>query len=665
MNPQLQLMLQQAIQAFQSGNLDRADSILKKVIQADSKNLPALHVLGLIKASQANYREAADFLGRAARIHPNDASIQYNLAKALIDCGLDNASIPHHQKAVELAPNNPEAWLNYGKTVTKLNRYDEALVLYDKALSLNPNYSEAALNKGVTLKELNRYEEAIECAEFALKINPNFAEAWTNMGVVLKQLKRYDQAIFCFDRALAVKSDIEWVYGDLLHTKMKICSWNNLEKDIKNLTDKIYAQFKVAQPFALLSLTDDALLHKKASEIYAQDKYPVNLSLGPILKHPKKEKIRLGYFSPDFRDHAVALLTAELFEIHDRSRFEVFAFSLRRGQDTDAVKIRLKKGFDTFIDAENMSDLEIAQLARKLEIDIAIDLAGCTQYSRTGIFSYRTAPIQVNWLGYAGTIGANFIDYIIADSTIIPESNQQFYSEKVVHLPHTYMVDDSKRISSSKVFTKQECCLPENSFVFCCFNNDYKFNKKILESWSRILLRVEDSVLWISENNEQFKLNIKSEFEKLDIDSSRIIFAQRIDLMADHLARYALADLFLDTYPYNAHTTALDSLKAGIPVITKLGQSFASRVASSLLRAVDLSELITTTQEEYEALAIGLATSPNRLSSIKQKLVNKRLDAPLFDTALFAGGLESSYIKMYDRYQADLPPEHIYIKTES
>ena len=661
MNPQLQLMLQQAIQAFQSGNLDRADSILKKVIQADSKNLPALHVLGLIKASQANYREAADFLGRAARIHPNDASIQYNLAKALVDCGSDNASIPHHQKAVELAPNNPEAWLNYGKTVTKLNRYDEALVLYDKALSLNPNYSEAALNKGVALKELNRYEEAIECAEFALKINPNLAEAWTNMGVALRQLKRYDQAIFCFDRALAVKSDIDWVYGDFLHTKMKVCSWNNLEEDIKKLADKIHSQFKIIQPFALLSLTDDALLHKKASEIYAQDKYPVNLSLGPILKHPKKEKIRLGYFSPDFRDHAVALLTAELFEIHDRSRFEVFAFSLRRGQDNDAVKIRLKKGFDTFIDAENMSDLEIAQLARKLEIDIAIDLAGCTQYSRTGIFSYRTAPIQVNWLGYAGTIGTKFIDYIIADSTIIPESNQHFYSEKVVHLPHTYMVDDSKRIASSKVFTKEECCLPENSFVFCCFNNDYKFNKKILESWSRILLRVEDSVLWISENNEQFKLNIKSEFEKLDIDSSRIIFAQRIDLMADHLARYALADLFLDTYPYNAHTTALDSLKAGIPVITKLGQSFASRVASSLLRAVDLSELITTTQEEYEALAIGLATSPNRLSSIKQKLVNKRLDAPLFDAALFAGGLESSYIKMYDRYQADLQPDNIII----
>ena len=661
MDAKLKVMLQHAIKDFQSGNFERAGSILKMILQTDIKSADTIFDLGVSYAETRRLTEALTIFYCLQPYKNDDVMIPYNLGLIHSLQGMYQLALEAYNLALKIQPEDIATLINKGAIYNEIKEFSLALKVLDYAIQLNQNYPEAYSNKANALNGLKRYDEAIVNYDKALSLRPDFADSYVNKANTLIDLKRYDESIAHYEKALILNTNIDWVYGDLLHTKMKICSWNNLEKDIKNLTDKIYAQFKVAQPFALLSLTDDALLHKKASEIYAQDKYPVNLSLGPILKHPKKEKIRLGYFSPDFRNHAVALLTAELFEIHDRSRFEVFAFSLRRGQDTDAVKIRLKKGFDTFIDAENMSDLEIAQLARKLEIDIAIDLAGCTQYSRTGIFSYRTAPIQVNWLGYAGTIGANFIDYIIADSTIIPESNQQFYSEKVVHLPHTYMVDDSKRISSSKVFTKQECCLPENSFVFCCFNNDYKFNKKILESWSRILLRVEDSVLWISENNEQFKLNIKSEFEKLDIDSSRIIFAQRIDLMADHLARYALADLFLDTYPYNAHTTALDSLKAGIPVITKLGQSFASRVASSLLRAVDLSELITTTQEEYEALAIGLATSPNRLSSIKQKLVNKRLDAPLFDTALFAGGLESSYIKMYDRYQADLQPDNIII----
>jgi predicted O-linked N-acetylglucosamine transferase (SPINDLY family) len=308
-----------------------------------------------------------------------------------------------------------------------------------------------------------------------------------------------------------------------------------------------------------------------------------------------------------------------------------------------------------------MSDSEIAELSRKLQIDIAVDLGGHTKDSRTGIFSYRAAPIQVNWLGYPGTIGANFIDYIVADKTIIPDESRQFYFEKVISLPDTYMVDDSKRIPSSRIFTKKECGLPENAFVFCCFNNNYKFNPQVLDGWSRILLAAKNSILWISENNEYFRSNITIEFEKRGVDHTRINFAQREGLMADHLARYALADLFLDTYPYNAHTTTVDALKAGVPVLTLKGQSFASRVAASLLSAIGLSELITNTQEEYEALAIELATNPQKLAAIKLKLANNRLNAPLFDTPLFAKNLESAYIKMYERYQANLEPEHISI----
>ena len=661
MSPQLQLMLQQAIQAFQGGNFDSADSILKRVLQVDSKNLPALHILGLIKASQSNYREAADYLARAARIHPNDASIQYNLAKALSDSGNDKDALAHHKKAVALAPNNPEAWLSYGKTASNLGRYDDALVWYGKALNLKPDYAEALINKGATLKELKRYEEAIAFAEQALAINPNLAEAWANKGAALKDLTRYEEAIVHYDKALSLKFDIDWVWGDLLYTKMKICDWAGLKESLEGISKKVMANEKVSQALSLLALSDDALLHKKCSAIFAQAKYPANPTLGFIPKLSKKEKIRIAYFSPDFRNHPVSLLTAELFEVHDRDRFEVFAFSLQKAPIGDETNLRLRKGFDRFIDVDEMSDQEIAQLARELEIDIAIDLAGPTQYSRTGIFSYRAAPIQVNWLGYPGTIGADFIDYIVADKIIIPEPHQQFYAEKIVYLPNTYMVDDSKRTASTRVFTREEFGLPKNAFVFCCFNNDYKFNPQVLDSWSRILLTAKNSVIWISENNEYFRSNIVAEFESRGIDHDRIIFAQRVEMMADHLSRYALADLFLDTHPYNAHTTALDSLKAGVPVLTLMGQSFASRVAASLLNAIGLPELITNTQEEYEALAIDLAMNPQKLTDIKLKLAKNRLAAPLFDTPLFTKNLEAAYIKMIEQYQADLEPEHISI----
>ena len=419
------------------------------------------------------------------------------------------------------------------------------------------------------------------------------------------------------------------------------------------------ANEKVVNPFALLALSDDPFLHKKCSEIYAQNMYLPNFELGSIPKAAKGERIRIAYFSPDFRNHPVSFLTSELFEIHDRSRFEVFAFSLQKVPISDEMNIRLRKGFDRFIDVDNMSDLDIAKLTRELGVDIAIDLTGLTQHSRTGIFSYRAAPIQVNWLGYPGTIGADFIDYIVADKIVIPEAHQQFYAEKIVYLPGTYLVDDSKRTASTRVFTREECGLPENAFIFCCFNNDYKFNPQVLDSWSSILLAAKNSVIWISENNQYFRENIATEFESRSIDSDRIIFAPRVELMADHLARLTLADLFLDTRPYNAHTTTVDCLKAGIPVLTLKGQSFPSRVAASLLNAIGLPELITSTQEEYEALAIELAMNPPKLEDIKAKLAKNRLTAPLFDTPLFTKNLEAAYIKMYERYQADLEPDHI------
>ena len=411
-------------------------------------------------------------------------------------------------------------------------------------------------------------------------------------------------------------------------------------------------------PFVLVALIDDPLLHKKSSEIYIRSAHPFNPVLGSIRKRLKKEKIRLGYFSVDFKNHPVATLIAELLEIHNRNQFDICAFSLER--TNDEMRQRLHKAFDYFIDVDTKSDVEIAQMARNLDIDIAIDLTGFTQDSRTGIFAYRAAPIQVNYLGYPGTMGAGYMDYIIADKTLIPVESQVFYSEKVVYLPNSYQVNDRKRLISNRLFTRKELGLPENEFVFCCFNNNFKILPSTFNGWMRILKAVEGSVLWLLQDNPWVIENLKKEAQIQGVDGQRLIFANRMS-SSEHLARHHQANLFLDTLPYNAHTTTSDALWTGLPVLTLMGKSFASRVAGSLLNAIGLPELITHTQEEYEALAIELAKNPLKLADIKLRLANNRLNAPLFDTTLYAKHLEMAYIKMMAKYQSYLPFDHIYI----
>jgi predicted O-linked N-acetylglucosamine transferase (SPINDLY family) len=696
MNAKIQSMLQQAVQAFQGGNFDGADSTLKRVLQVDPKNLLALNVLGLIKASEANYIEAANFLGRAARINPNDASLQYNLAKALSDSGNDRDALIQHKKAVALAPNNPEAWLNYGlstlnlglyenaithfdKTLglkpdyaeawsnlgialKELKRYDEAIAHYDKALSLKPDYAEAWSNKGNVLNELKRYDEAIAHYDKALSLKPDYAEAWSNKGYTLHELKRFNEAITHYDKALSLKPDIDWMSGDLLHTKMKICSWSGLAESLEEISKKVAANEKVVDPLALLALSDDALLHKKCSEIYIQSRYPFNPSLEPIPKRPQSQKIRVGYFSADFHNHATGYLMAELFELHNKGHFELIGFSFGPIAN-DEMRQRLEKSFDQFIEIGRKSDVEVARLSRDLNIDIAVDLKGFTRDARTGIFAHRAAPIQVNYLGYPGTMGADYIDYIIADKILISPKLQSCYSEKVIYLPNSYQVNDSKRLISDRKFTRQELGLPLNGFIFCCFNNNYKILPATFEGWMRILKAVEGSILWLFQDNSWAAENLKKEAEKQGITPNRLVFAECLPL-PEHLARHHQADLFLDTFPYNAHTTTSDALWTGLPVLTLMGCSFASRVAASLLNAVGLPELITSTQEEYEALAIDLALSPNKLADIKLKLAKNRLTAPLFDTPLFTKNLESAYIKMYERYHANLESAHILIDSQ-
>jgi predicted O-linked N-acetylglucosamine transferase (SPINDLY family) len=352
-------------------------------------------------------------------------------------------------------------------------------------------------------------------------------------------------------------------------------------------------------------------------------------------------------------------LAAELFEKHDRSQFHVIAFSF--GPFTcDGMQQRLVSAFDDFIDVRHRCDKEIAILARELEIDIAVDLNGFTRGCRPNIFAMRAAPVQVNYLDPGGTMGADYMDYLIADMTVIPASSQKYFSERIAYLPNTYLVNDSKRRISTKAFTRAELGLPEDAFVFCCFNNNYKITPEVFDSWMRILQQVDGSVLWLFEGNAMASSNLTREAKSRGLKSERLIFAQRIPL-PDHLARLRLADVFLDTLPYNAHTTASDALWAGLPVLTRIGETFAGRVAASLLNAIGLPELITSTSQEYETLAIELATDDGDLANIKRKLAENRLARPLFDTQLFTQHIEAAYTVMYQRYQSGLAPDHIYV----
>jgi len=407
-------------------------------------------------------------------------------------------------------------------------------------------------------------------------------------------------------------------------------------------------------------LVDSPSQQRRVAELAVEADYPAKPDLGPIPRRARQGKIRIGYYSTDFHNHATAYLMAGLIELHDHEKFELIGLSF--GPDRqDEMRQRLVAGFDRFIDVRSQTDSAVAQLSRDLEIDIAVDLKGHTLEARPGIFSYRAAPLQVNYLGYPGTMGTNYYDYILADGTVIPSGSEGEYLEKVVNLPHSYQVNDASRRIADKVFPREELDLPLTGFVFCCFNNNYKITPDVFSLWMRILRRVDKAVLWLLGDNPEVEVNLRREAQRCDVDPDRLVFAKRLPL-AEHLARHRVADLFLDTLPYNAHTTASDALWAGLPTLTQTGQSFPSRVAASLLNAIGLPELITHTSEEYEALAVELATNPDQLAAIKKKLAKNRLATPLFDTPGFVRHIEAAYRAIYERYQADLPPDHINIQ---
>jgi len=648
------------IKHLENGAFEEAESDFLSSLELAPERPSTLTNLGATQIKLKKYPEARATCEKAITLDENNPEALLNLGLIHKEAKDYVFALDNFDKAIQLDPEFAKAWSNKGSAFHDLRQYQNALRSFDEALNLDGSYYEAWSNRGLTLYELKRYKESLLSHEKAISINSQYADAWFNKGLTCIALKDFSNALICFRSALEINPHHIYLLGDLVHTQLLIGDWDHLDEKILALTKDINCGLNASTPFPLLSVMDDPQLHLQAAKLWTNDKYPLKSSL-PAIPKRQHTKIRIGYFSPDFKDHPVSFLTAELFELHNRNQFEVFAFSLQAEDPNNPVRKRLVEGFDHFIGVENKSDQEVAQLARDHEIDIAIDLCGHTQFARTGIFSYRAAPIQVNYLGYPGTSGADYYDYLIADPTLIPKPDQQFYSEKIAYLPNSYMVDDSKRLPSERTFSKAELNLPENKFIFCCFNNSYKLNRETLNSWAKILSKVPNSVLWVSENNAEFRHNLLNEFSNRGIDPKQIIFAERVESMEDHLARYQMADLFLDTLPFNAHTTAIDALKAGVPLITLAGNAFAGRVGASLLQALNLPELITHSREEYESLAISLATNPEKFAVLKKKLSGNRSSAPLFNTPLFAGNIETAYQQMYKRYQEDLPPDHIYV----
>jgi protein O-GlcNAc transferase len=632
-------------------SFDKAIALKPDYAEAYSNRGNALQELKEFDSAVASF-------DKAIALKPDYAQAYSNRGNALQELKQFDAAVASCDKAIALKPDYAEAYLNRGNVLQELKQFDAAVTSYDKAIALKPDYAEAYSNRGNALQELKQFVAAFASFDKAIAFQPDYAEAYLNRGNALQELKQFDAAVASYDKAIALKPDSDYLFGMRMHIKMHLCDWQNFERNVSELSIKIQSYFKASPCLPILALPIGLSELRQASETWIRDKYAYNPSLGQIQKSVSKSKICIGYFSADFHTHPVSILSVGLFEHHDKSKFELIAFSF--GPETrDEIRGRIKNSFDKFIDVRKKSDKEVAVLSRELGVDIAIDLSGHTQNCRTGIFSFRAAAIQLSYIGYLGTMGAEYYDYLIADRTIIPVHSQKYYSEKIVYLP-TYQVNDCKQEIPDASLSRQALNLPSSGFVYCCFNANYKITPSTFESWMRILNAVPESVLLLYTDISTAANNLKMEAEKRGVNPERLIFGPRL-IRSEYLARCRSADLFLDTLPYNAGATASDALWAGLPVLTCMGDSFASRYAASMLFAIGLPELVTDTQAEYEALAIELATNPIKLKSIKGKLENNRLSTPLFKTALFTKHIEAAYTKMYELNQADLPPDHIYI----
>lgn len=669
----------QGLALAQQNRLAEALMLLDKALGLNPGYSDAHNNRGVILQQLGRMEDAVASYDKALRLRPDNPGGWYNRGNALVQLKRMDDAVASYDKALKFAPSHVETLMNRGYALMHLKRADQALPSFDKVTKIKPGYPDAHHNRGRALAELNRLEEAVVSYDVALQLkpdyaaahndrgnallrrkqlgdalasyekavqfNPDYAEAYFNRGTVLAELKQVVEAITDLDRSLRIRPDNGPAQVLKAYYQAKICDWSSRAQGGDALTPGMDSEG--IQPFLLLGMDDDPSRQLARAARWASENYPVAPPLPPR-PGTRPEKLRIGYFSADFRDHPVMQLMARLLELHDRERFEVHLFSF--GEDMpDAMRDRARMAADQFHDVASLSDQAVIELARGLEIDIAVDLMGYTKGSRTEVFAQRVAPLQVNYLGYPGTLGAAFMDYIIADPWVVPDADRHFYAEKIIQLPHSYMPTDNSRAVAEDRFSRTDMGLPETGFVFCCFNNSYKISPAEFDIWMRLLGKVPGSVLWLAKDNETAGGNLVREAQARGIDGARLVFTERMPSHADYMARYRCADLFLDTFNYNAHTTANDALWAGLPLITRPGRSFAARVAAGLLNAIGLPELVTDSRDAYEELALALATDPARLAALKAKLAANRLTTPLFDSETYTRDIEKAYDAIFVR----------------
>jgi len=652
-------------------------------LRLQSDHVPAHNNRGIVLLELDRADEALDAFVLCTRLDAHFMPAERNRGAALLALARTQAALECFERIVRSNAADAEAWCGHGNALLALKRLEDAVASYTRALELNPDLVDALINRGHALQELQRtiaalddYERALRNApesvlalnncgnallvlgradsalahyERALQLAPLAPDTLYNRAAALRELRRYQESAQGFADVLKVAPDYEYALGNLFHLRMDCCDWTAYESLAGKLSEALARNKKVINPLSLL-LTDSLELQQQCAREFVTGKYESRCTLAPGGKHAPTRvdgKIRVAYVSADFREHPVGYLLVGALEQHDRQRFEVIGISLRQAEETELGR-RLRSAFDRFIDVTHRSDLEVAQLLRELEVDIAVDLMGLTQGMRLGIFSYRPAIVQVSFLGYAATSGADFIDYVIADDVVIPAGQERWYSEQVVRLPHCYLPNDDRR-EIGPAPSRALAGLPPDALVLCAFSNAYKINPPVFDIWMRLLRERPGSVLWLRGIAPEACANLRREAESRGVDAARLVFAPQVASMAEHLGRQGLADLYLDTYPYTAHSTACDALWAGVPVLTCAGESFASRVAASALTAVGLPELITHSLPEYERLALELTGQPGALRELRARLAQNRPSAPLFDTQGYTRALEHAYDSMHQR----------------
>jgi protein O-GlcNAc transferase len=648
------------------GRFDEAISCFQQTLSLNSGFVEAYFNMAIILEQQARLDEAIACLKQCLQFSPEWAEAHNNIGNLLRQKGFLGEAIASYQKAIQIKPDLCEAHNNLGNALKDQGNIAEAIACYQKALQIFPEYAEAYLNLGTTLADVDRHDDAIDCFQKATRLNPCFAEAYTYMGIALTDRGNRREAIDCFQKAIEVNPDYSEAYSYLIHQLQHTCNWSQLkmvserldELSRRNAAD---GRLILEPPFICMTRQSDLSQNLKISKTWSRKiaapfqnlKLPVSFESRRL----PKAKLTIGYLSCDFHDHATAHLMLSFFGLHDRQKFEVHCYSYGP-EDNSRYRNQIMEESDQFIDIRESSHIDAAKRIYADGVDILVDLKGHTKGSRLGILACRAAPIQVHYLGYPGTTGADCIDYLITDRIVTPEEHAPYYSEKLVFLPHCYQVNDHQQEIASRNWNRETLGLPDKGFVFSSFNLPYKIDPVMFDCWMRILQQVPDSVLWLFGDNENTRYNLRQEAADRGVDPDRLVFAQKLE-KAEHLSRLQWADLALDTRIVNGHTTTSDSLWAGVPVVVLQGGHFASRVSSSLLHAVGLSELVTYRLEEYEKIAVQLASRPSELKAVRLKLNSNRLKKPLFDTARFVRNLENAYRAMWRIFLEGRAPRQI------